>query len=225
MIPGLCSDEAVWCRTITALGDEARCVVGDTRRDATLDGMARRILAQAPARFALAGVSMGGMVALELLRVAPERVTHLALVDTNARPDTPGRRLYRRLANVRVGLARDFERVARGGTASLVHPRAPDDVRRALVEMSVRVGPQVYVRQNRAVGARGDLRDVLRGIAIPTAVLVGRQDAVTPVALSEEIARLVPRATLQVVPDCGHLPPIERPAIVAAALRELLARA
>src|ERR1700761_5462200 len=95
LIPGLGSDGAVWRRTIAALGDDTDCLVGDTLRDGTLPDMARRILAQAPPRFALAGVSMGGMVALELMKLAPERVTHLALVDTNARPDGLGQKAYR----------------------------------------------------------------------------------------------------------------------------------
>jgi pimeloyl-ACP methyl ester carboxylesterase len=88
LVPGLGSDAAVWRRTIAALGDECHCLVGDTLSDGALPAMARRILSQAPPRFALAGVSMGGMIALEMMKAAPERVTHLALVDTNARPDT-----------------------------------------------------------------------------------------------------------------------------------------
>ena len=85
LVPGLGSDAAVWRRTITALGDDVHCLVGDTLSDDTLVGMAHRILDQAPQSFALAGVSMGGMVALEIMRSAPERVTRLALVDTSAR--------------------------------------------------------------------------------------------------------------------------------------------
>ena len=192
---------------------------GGTLRDASLPAMAQRILACAPPRFALAGVSMGGMIALELLAIAPERVTHLALVDTNARPDSLGRRTYRRVANFVVGMTRDFRRASERSVPSLVHPAAPDDVRTELVEMAVRVGPQAYIRQSRAVASRRDLRSVLPRVAARTAVVVGRDDRLTPVALSQEIHALISGSTLHVVPDCGHLPPIEKPQIMAALLR------
>ena len=92
LIPGLGSDAAVWRRTIAALGDEVECRVGDTLNDDSLADMAARILGEAPKRFALAGVSMGGMVALEMMRIEPERVSHLALVDTTVSPDTLSQR-------------------------------------------------------------------------------------------------------------------------------------
>jgi pimeloyl-ACP methyl ester carboxylesterase len=224
LVPGLGSDGAVWRRTVAALAGQVDCLVGDTLSDDSLTGMASRILDQAPERFDLAGVSMGGMVAMELMRLAPERVSRLALIDTNALPDTLGRRLYRHLANLVVGTTKDFRRQAERSLGSLVHPGAPEDVRAELVEMSVRVGPRAYVRQNRAVIARGDLRRVLPRIRAPTAVIVGEEDRMTPVALSREIHRLIPGSTFQVIPDCGHLPPIEKPETVAALLLELLKR-
>ncbi len=224
LVPGLGSDAAVWRRTIAALGGEVRCIVGDTLSDDTLAGMARRILDRAPQDFGLAGVSMGGMVALELMRIAPERVTRLALVDTIARPDTFGKKMLRRLANVVVGTSGDFRRLAQRNLGSLVHPSAPEDVRDELLEMSVRVGSGAYIRQNRAVMARGDLRRLLPGIAVPVAVIVGREDRMTPLGSSREIHVLTPGSTLHVVPDCGHLPPIERPEVMAALLKELLER-
>jgi pimeloyl-ACP methyl ester carboxylesterase len=224
LVPGLGSDAAVWRRTISGLGEEYRCLVGDTLSDDTLPAIARRILGQAPPSFALAGVSMGGMVALEMMKAAPERVTLLALVDTNARPDTFGQKIYRRLANAAVGLTKDFERLAARNLGSLVHPSTAGDVRAELVAMSARVGAKAYIRQNRAVTARGDLRKVLANVAIPTAVIVGREDRLTPVALSQEIHALTPGSTFHVIPDCGHLPPIEKPEITAALLKALLAR-
>ena len=90
--------------------------------------------------------------------------------------------------------------------------------------MGVRVGPEAYVRQNRAVSARGDLRNVLPSIALPTAVIVGQEDRMTPVGLSKEIHALTPGSTLHVIPDCGHLPPIEKPEVMAALLKELVQR-
>ena len=224
LIPGLGSDAAVWQRTIAALDNEVCCLVGDTLSDDTLPGMARRILGQAPRSFALAGVSMGGMVALELMKVAPERVRQLALVDTNARPDTFRRKAFRHLANLVVGRTKDFRRAAERGLGSLVHPLTSADVRAELVEMGVRVGARTYIRQNRAVSARGDLRKVLPGIAVPTAVIVGQEDRLTPAGLSKEIHALTPGSTLHIIPDCGHLPPIEKPEVIAALLKELLQR-
>ncbi len=222
LIPGLGSDAAIWQPTIAALQGEVSCLVGDTLNDDTLSGMARRILVQAPQSFALAGVSMGGMVALELMRIAPERVTQLALVDTNARPDTLGRKAYRHLANLVVGTTRDFRRLAERSLGSLVHPATPEHIRAELVAMSLRVGTRTYIRQNRALGARADLRKILPGIAIPTAVIVGQDDRTTPVGLSQEIHALTPGSTLQIIPDCGHLPPIEKPEITAASLKALM---
>jgi len=224
LIPGLGSDGGVWRRTIAALGDRVDCSIGDTLSDDTLAGMARRILDRAPEHFALAGVSMGGMVALELMQLAPERVSCLALVDTNALPDRLGRRAYRHAANLVVGTTPNFRRLAECSLGSLVHRNAPEDVRAELVEMSVRVGARAYVRQNRAVIARGDLRDILPGIRAPTSVIVGQDDQMTPVGLSQEIHSLTPGSTLNVIPDCGHLPPIEKPEAVAELLLELLRR-
>ena len=221
MIPGLGSDAAVWRRTIATLNREVECLVGDTHSDRSLRGMAQRILSQAPKTFALAGVSMGGMVALEIMKIAPERVTRLALVDTNARPDAITRKAYRYLANV-VATVGDFKRLSESSANSMVHPSASNDVRAELAEMGVRVGGKIYARQNRAVAARRDLRPVLQTITVPTAVVVGAEDRLTPVELSQEIHSLTPGSTLHVIPACGHLPPIEKPAAPAAILSGLM---
>lgn len=223
MIPGLGSDAAIWRRTIAAL-DGVECVVGDTLHDAGLPGMAAAILRSAPERFALAGVSMGGMVALEVVRAAPHRVTHLALLDTMAQPDGWAGRLSRHLVNAVVRVAPDFRRLAARSVGAMVHPSTPDDVRAELVGMSVRVGARTYVRQHRAVAARRDLRPVLPGIAVPTAVIVGAEDRLTPVAHSRAIHERIAGSTLHVIGRCGHLPPIERPEATAVLLRGLLGR-
>ena len=121
MIPGLGSDAAVWQPTIDALGTDADCIVGDTLSDTSLPGMAARILMQAPDRFALAGISMGGMVALEIMRRAPERVTRLALLDTNANTDTSEQRARRESANAAMANAEDLAVLARPAIANMLH--------------------------------------------------------------------------------------------------------
>jgi pimeloyl-ACP methyl ester carboxylesterase len=222
MIPGLGSDAVVWRRTIAVLDGKVGCLVGDTHSDTSLRGMAQRILDRAPATFALAGVSMGGMVALEMMKIAPQRVTRLALVDTSARPDAIARKAYRHLANLVVATTGNFARLSERSVGSLIHPSAPHDVRAELADMGARVGATTYIRQNRAIAARTDLRPVLLGITIPTAVIVGAEDRLTPVTLAQEIHDLTPGSTLHVIPDCGHLPPIEKPAALAAILQALM---
>lgn len=204
-----------------ALASEVNCLVGDTLSDYTLRGMAQRILDQAPETFALAGVSMGGTVALELMKIAPARVTRLALIDTNAAPDAIARKAYRYLANL-VAITGDFKRLSVRSVNLMVHTSTPNDIRIELAEMGARVGAKTYIRQNRAVAARKDLRPVLQSITVPTAVIVGSEDRLTPIELSREIHDLTPGSALHVISECGHLPPIEKAEALAVILLGLL---
>jgi pimeloyl-ACP methyl ester carboxylesterase len=167
---------------------------------------------------------MGGYVALEIMRRAPERVLRLALLDTSARTDTPGQAERRREA---IGLAEvgRFDDVADRMLPNLVHPDRLAD--RALVSaiqaMARRLGKDGFLRKQRAIMGRIDGRPHLPRIACPTLVLCGREDASAPLALSEEMAALVPGARLEVVERCGHMSAMERPAEVSGALRRWLA--
>lgn len=222
LLPGLGSDAALWEHQLRDLADIAEMSVGDTLHDDTLPAMAKRVLASAPPRFALAGLSMGGYLAFELMRRAPKRVLRLALLDTSARPDTPEQTETRRQA-IAASERYDFAALARTSLAQLVAPDASEEVRDTVVAMSVRVGPEVYRRQQRAIIARPDSRPSLAAIAVPTLVLVGEEDRLTPPAVAEEIRHGIAEATLVRVPRSGHLPALERPGEVTDALRRWLA--
>ena len=223
LLPGLLCDAALWAPQVAALADIAEPRVADLTRDDDIGAMAARVLAEAPARFALAGLSMGGYVSFEVMRRAPERVTHLALLDTSARPDTPER------AQVR----RDFIALARSGGFRGLTPRLlPQWVHasrmsdpafvEAVASMTLRVGRDAFIRQQTAILGRPDSRPGLSRIRVPTLVLCGRQDQATPVEVAREIASDIEGARLVVVEECGHLATLERPAEVSAAMRAWL---
>ena len=224
LIPGLASDALLWQRTIDSLGSSAACIVGDTLRDADLSDMAKRVLDQPPRRFSLAGVSMGGIVALEIMTIAPSRIRRLALIDAIAAPDTAAQRLGRSFAGVAAGSKTLFRTMIRRSVGTMVHPGASPDTVDAIVAMSLRLGPAVFARQTRAIAARRDLRPFLAAITAPTAVIVGSHDTKTPLKHSRELADRIGGATLDVLPNCGHLAPIEQPVRLAGILASWLHR-
>ena len=177
----------------------------------------------ASGRFALMGLSMGGYVAFEVLRRAPGRVAALALLDTSARPDTPEQTARRRRLVELAG--RDgFGAVLDELWPFVVAPsrRGDDALRAAFDAMARRLGPEVFARQQEAIIGRPDSRGDLARTAVPTLVLCGRDDAITPLEVHEEMAAGIPGAELVVVDDCGHLSTLERPEAVNEALRRWL---
>jgi len=184
--------------------------------------LADDVLARAPARFALAGLSMGGYCALEIVARAPERVMALALVDTSARPDTPDGRANREKQIARAPV--EFAAIVAELLPKWVHPSRLDDhaVADIVRAMARDVGADAFARQQRAIMSRADSRPRLAAIRCPTVVVCGREDALLPLEVHEEMAHGIPGAKLRVIEACGHLAPLERPADVAAALRELL---
>jgi pimeloyl-ACP methyl ester carboxylesterase len=225
LLPGLLCDPALWAPQLGALADAADCRVADMTLDDTIAGMAARVLAAAPERFSLAGLSMGGYAAFEVMRQAPERVERLALLDTSAKPDTPERTEGRRelVARARESEA-GFAAVVEGHLKTFVHPdRLADDALMADIRASaMNVGREAYARQQGAIIGRADQRPNLSAIQCPTLVLCGREDALTPVAEHELIAERIPGAALEIIEDCGHLTTLERPDAVNAALRAWL---
>lgn len=220
LLPGLLCDGALWQHQSQALADIAQVSVADLTSQETIGAMASQVLAEAPEQFALAGLSMGGYVALEIIRQAPERVARLALVDTNARADSPQQSADRWAL---IGLARsgEFKGVTRRLLPLLVHRERVNDepLANAIFAMAERVGRDAFIRQQRAIMGRPDSRRDLGLIHCPTVVLCGRQDLLTPLAMATEMAEKIPRAVLVAIEECGHLAALEQPQAVSAVLR------
>lgn len=226
LVPGLLCDASLWAHQVSYLADIAAVSVAETGFDETLGDMAERALAVAPARFALAGLSMGGYVALEIMRRAPDRVSHLALLDTSARPDDDDMR-QRRRGFIELAEQGKFKGVTPRLMPAFIHPDRLEDAPlvEAVTRMTETVGKDAFLRQQKAIMARPDSRSDLEGIKAPTIVICGRQDLATPLELSEEIAEGIPEARLCVIEECGHLSTMERPHAVTALMRDWLLRA
>ena len=225
LLPGMPLDAALWDHQLSHLADVADPQVVELADCESIATMADKVLAAAPDRFAVAGLSMGGYVALEILRRAPQRVDRLALLDTNARPDTAEASVTRREA---VALARQgrYGQVIRAALPRLIHPgrMADEGFVRSVLNQMERVGVDGYAREQEAIINRPDSRPGLAAIRCPTLVVCGRQDVLTPPALHEEMAEAIPGARLVLVEDCGHLSAMEQPQAVTALMRDWLLR-
>lgn len=223
LVPGLGCTERLFAPQVAALGSP-RIRFADHRRDDTMPAIARRLLEEAPPRFALAGLSMGGYVALEVLRQAPERVCRVALLDTGPGADDAAAR-ERRLRQIALAEGGKLDEVQEELWPRLVHPDRRDDraLRDVVEAMMADTGPEAFARQQRAIMGREDSRALLSQLEIPTLVLVGDADAPTPPHLAQEMADLVEWSSLVIVPDCGHLSTLERPEAVIHALKAWLA--
>jgi pimeloyl-ACP methyl ester carboxylesterase len=226
LVPGLASSLRIWASVMPPLWRLGPVMVANHVRDDSMAAIARRILAEAPPRFALAGHSMGGYIAFEIMRQAPQRVGRLALLNTSARPDT-AEATERRRAQVKLALEGRLHEVLDTIFPSFVHPArvANAGLRQLVHAMGDDVGAQGFANNQTAIMARPDSRPGLAAIACPTLVLAADHDVLLPPALSEEIARGIKGARLVVVPDCGHLSQPEQPEAVAGALAAWLAAA
>jgi pimeloyl-ACP methyl ester carboxylesterase len=225
LLPGLLEDADVFEHQVKGLADIAHVVVADLTRSDTIAGLADDALAQADApRFALAGHSMGGYVALEIMRRAPERVDRLALLNTHARPDSPEATENRRRLMALAG--RDFAAVSAELLPRIVAPNHLDEVgiTGKVTEMALGTGKEAFLRQQRAIIGRIDSRPHLAAIRCPTLVVAARHDAIMPVEILEELGQGIPDARLEIVEDSGHMATLEQPAKVTGLLREWILR-
>lgn len=223
LLPGLLNDAALWRHQLVALEARAACFVPDFTTQDSVAAMAETVLSAMPPRFALSGLSLGGYVAFEVLRRAPERVERLALLDTKAGPDSP-EQTERRRGLIALAKTGKFRGVTRRLLPMLVAETHLTDepLMAEVLAMAERVGRDAFVRQQTAIMGRPDSRPTLSRVACPTLVLCGHEDRLTPPDLHMEMAAGIRDARLVVVEDCGHLAPLEQPAAVTAALARWL---
>jgi pimeloyl-ACP methyl ester carboxylesterase len=225
LLPGLLCDAALWEPQLQELADIADFFVADLTEHETMQDIAASVLRDSPWKeFALAGLSMGGYVAQEIIRQAPQRVKKLALLDTRSRAELPEETERRRALMQLAQSGRNFTPVTNRMLPLLVHESRVKDAPlvKVIREMAERTGIEAYIRQQNAIIARPDYRPMLPAIACPTLVLCGRQDKLTPLENSEQMATAIPGAQLVVVEECGHMSTLERPEVVNKAMREWL---
>jgi pimeloyl-ACP methyl ester carboxylesterase len=216
LVPGLLTSARLFSEQLPALWRHGPVTIADNTRDDTIAAVASRILADAPPRFALAGLSMGGYIGFEIVRQAPGRIDRLALLDTSARPDTP-EVTRRRQAQIELARGGRLAEVADQQFPLLIHHGDPS-ARELVRLMADETGPEVFIRQQQAIIGRVDSRPGLGAIDRPTLVLVGDSDQLTPPELSAEIAGSIPGARLVVVAGAGHLSTLDQPDQVTRAL-------
>jgi pimeloyl-ACP methyl ester carboxylesterase len=219
LVPGLTCSARLYADQIPALWRFGPVTVADHTRDDSMAAIARRILAAAPPRFALAGLSMGGYIAFEIMRQAPERVAKLALLDTGARSEAP-EQTERRKAVIALAKSGRYAEVADIAFPIYVHRNRHHDMalKRLVHAMAEETGVEAFLRQQQAIMGRPDSRPGLRAIKCATLVLVGNDDEATPPELSREIAAGIPGSRLVMIADCGHLSTLEQPERVTEAL-------
>ena len=219
LVPGLLCTAEVFAPQIAALWPYGPVTVASTLEGKTIPEMAAAIISAAPPRFALAGMSMGGYISFEILRQAPQRVIKLALLNTSARPDTREQIAQRRVLVARAR-ACDYKVFLAVAFSSMQHPahRKNPLLRDINIRMGTTVGIEAMARQTEAIIGRIDSRPTLATVSIPTLVLVGDSDPLTPPDRAHEIAAAIPNARLVVIPECGHESTLEQPMAVNQAL-------
>jgi pimeloyl-ACP methyl ester carboxylesterase len=224
LLPGLACDAEVWKHQVPALRESASVQVADYGASDSIPEMAHVALERAPERFALAGHSMGGRVAMEIVRSVPDRVLGLALLDTAYRSWMPGeagkREKAERAGYVQIAQTQGMRAMARTWLQKMVHPsRLTDEpLIESIVEMMGRKSPDIFTGQIKALLGRPDATPVLAATRCPTLVLCGREDAWAVLDVHRDMAARLPNARLVIIENCGHMAPMERPEAVTAAL-------
>lgn len=224
LLPGLNCDAAVWAPQVAALQGQAVCLIPAWGLRDSLTAMARQVLDEAPTqRFSVAGHSMGGRVALEVMRLAPQRVERLALLDTGTHPLAAGeageKEKAGRMALLKIAREQGMRVMAQEWAKGMVHPdRIGGPIFEEVLAMFDRGSAAQYAAQINALLNRPDAAPLLPGIACPTLVLTGRQDAWSGPSQHEVMAAAIPGAQLRIVEDSGHMTTMEQPQAVSAAL-------
>ncbi len=224
-LPGMMCDARLFGPQIAALSADTAVMVAPITHGERVEDIASNLLNQLPHRFALAGLSMGGIVAMELLRRAPERVSRIALMDTNPLAETPQVAAAREPQIVAAKAGRMLDVMRDEMKPNYLAPGpARTDVLNLVMDMAETLGPDVFVRQSRALQRRPDQQSTLRKCRIPALVLCGAHDALCPVKRHSFMAELLADAELVVLEEAGHLPPLEQPNTTTEALRQWMTR-
>jgi pimeloyl-ACP methyl ester carboxylesterase len=224
LLPGLLNDAELWRDQISGLSDVVRCHVPDLTQGETLRALAETVLADAEPTFALAGFSMGGYVAQEIARIAPERIERLALLDTSIRVDTTDRAARRKALNDAARRPGEFIGISEAILKSYVDPSHLDDadLTGRIIAMTQRLGREVFLRQNSL--EREDGEAALKALRVPLTIICGETDQITPAAGHRQMAKAIGCSHLLVIPKTGHMTPMEAPGPVNGALRHWLGR-
>jgi pimeloyl-ACP methyl ester carboxylesterase len=223
LIPGSLCDERVWQHQARDLADIANVTVPYLHGHSSLVAMAQAILSEAPESFALCGFSMGGRVALEVFRLAPGRITRLALVDASVHPIGEGE-AAKRQPQIDMAFNEGLSALAKWWNPKIAHAsKHDDDEYMGLLEsMACTFTPEDYRKEVSALLDRPDPRDLLGKISVPTLVLAGEDDPLSTPDRNRAMAEAIPGAKLQLIEDAGHFPMLEKPEEITAALREWL---
>ena len=224
LVPGLMCNEAVWTPVMPWLAHAVPCQVADHGAADSLPGMATQLLRHAPARFALAGHSMGARVALEVYRQAPERVSRIALLDSGHLPRAVGdagmQEQDKRYQLLHIARTQGVRSMARVWVQGMVHPQRLSDtvLIEAILQMFECKTPEIFAAQIQALLNRPDATLVLQSLSVPTLIACGDQDLWAPLAQHRAMHAVVPHAVLEIVAGAGHMAPMEQPQAVAEML-------
>jgi len=219
LLPGMMCDERLFAPQIACLSRDYDVVVGDITGFDSIGAIADSVLSTAPEKFALAGLSMGGIVAMQIMAQAPHRVERLALLDTNPCAELVAMKTRRvsQLKKVKAGLLPVVMRDEMKPNY-LASGHGKQAILDLCLEMAEDLGADVFHRQSHALRDRADQQETLRNISVPSLILCGREDRACPVERHTLMHRLIPDSTLVIVEGAGHLPTLEKPEATNAAL-------